>query len=253
MHFISLLFVLLSSTVHHSGTSAKTQKILFVVSNVSYYGDSDIPSSNHFGELVIPYDILSQSGFDIDFVSPEGGAVPLGYINTSDSLIRQYIYDCDFMQQLSLTLKPSQVQGSQYSAIYYCGGGAAMFGIADNVDIQKIAMEIYGKNHGVISALCHGSIGIANLQNDDGSYLVAGKSISGFPDMFENSEAEYFKEFEFTVEGLLNKRNAHFTFSNQGWDGYYQVDGRLITGQDPSAAEHVAHQIINTLKPTSKD
>ena len=122
-----------------------------------------------------------------------------------------------------------------------------MFGIVDNERIQSIAMSIYESN-GVISTICHGSIGISNLKTKDGKYLVEGKKINGFPDQFENKEAAYFQEFEYSVEGLLKKRGAKFSYSQEGWDGYYIQDGRIITGQDPSSAESVANSIIKTLQ-----
>ncbi len=38
-------------------------KILFVVSNQDYYGTTDIRTANHFGEIVVPYDVFTKSGF----------------------------------------------------------------------------------------------------------------------------------------------------------------------------------------------
>lgn len=251
-----LLYLLLLSFVLF-GDKAQTQdpptgKILFVVSNADHYGDSDISASNHFAELVYPYHVLKDAGYEVDIVSPEGGAVPLGYFDTSDKVIKQYLYDCQFMSKLNETLNPTLINPNDYLAIYYGGGGAAMFGVADNKEIQLIAMQIYEQQGGIISAVCHGSIGIANLKERNGKYLVAGKSINGFPDIFENKTRAYFKEFDHSVEALLKLRGANFKYSEEGWDGYYQIDGRIITGQDPSSAAKVAELIINQLKTKNK-
>ena len=251
MHLLYLLFfsfIVLGENVQHAAAESDQDRILFVVSNADYYGESDITTANHFTELVIPYDVLSKAGYAIDFVSPQGGAVPIGYINASDTMIKQYLYDCSFMEKLAQTKQPDAIDAALYQAIYYGGGGAAMFGVAENKAIQNIAMQIYGQNQGVISALCHGSIGIANLKNEDGSYFVAGKVVNGFPDKFENKDARYFEEFDHSVETLLQKRGAQFNYSEEGWDSYFRVDGRLITGQDPSSAKKVAQEIILALK-----
>lgn len=244
--FFSFLF--LGDLPQSTPTDSGKDKILFVVSNADHYGVSNIPASNHFAEIVYPYDVLKEAGYIIDFVSPEGGAVPLGYFDTSEPIIRKYIYDCEFMSLLANTYKPEDIDPLEYKVIYFGGGGAAMFGVADNHVIQGIATTIYEENQGIVSSVCHGSIGLANLQLNDGRFLVAGKKINGFPDIFENQDARYFKEFEYTVEGLLKLRGADFIYSEEGWDGFYQIDDRIITGQDPSSAKKVAETIINKLK-----
>ena len=44
-------------------------RILFVTSNQEYYGTTSISASNHFEEIVVPYDLFVKAGFVIDFVS----------------------------------------------------------------------------------------------------------------------------------------------------------------------------------------
>ncbi len=253
LYVLLFSFLVLGDNIQHNSIETINGKILFVVSNADHYGDTAIPTANHFSELVFPYDELTNAGYQVDFVSPNGGAVPLGYFDTSDKLIQHYLYDCDFMMKLKKTHLPENINPNDYKAIYYGGGGAAMFGVVDNEAIQAIAIHIYEKNQGVISAVCHGSLGIANLKKSNGEYLVKGKKVNGFPDKFEKKEAKYFQAFDHSVEELLKKRGAEFRYSEEGWDGYFQVDGRLITGQDPSAARKVATMIIETLTEKNKN
>ncbi|MEL6988755.1 MAG: type 1 glutamine amidotransferase domain-containing protein, partial [Bacteroidota bacterium] len=175
LYLILFSYIILGDQIQEPN-NLEASKVLFVVSNAHYYGSSEIPASNHFAEIALPYDVFIQEGFEVDLVSPEGGAIPIGYINTSDSIIKQYLYDCEFMQKLQSTLKPNEVRPSQYQAIFYGGGGASMFGVANNEAIQSIAMHIYENNQGVVSAVCHGSIGIANLKKADGASLFSNKS-----------------------------------------------------------------------------
>jgi len=226
----------------------QNNRVLFIVSNAHYYGDSDIGASNHFSEIVQAYEVFKEAGFAIDFVSPEGGAIPIGYISTSDSLQKKYLYDNAFMDALETTQKPNAIKASDYKAVYYGGGGAAMFGVAENEALQHIVMELYEQHGGIVSAICHGTAGIVNLKTQDGAYVYAGKKVNGFPDAFENMEAEYYKTFPFSIQQTILERGGDFQFSEEGWDGFYQVDGRLITGQDPSAAAMVAQKTIETLQ-----
>jgi putative intracellular protease/amidase len=180
-------------------------------------------------------------------VSPEGGAIPIGYLNTSDTIQKHYLYSSSFMHMLKNTLKPETINPTDYKAVYYVGGGAAMFGVPENNSIQKISMDIYN-NNGIVSALCHGTAGIVNLKTKEGNYLYQGKQVNGFPDVFENKEANYYKTFPFSIEEIITERGGNFSYSQNGWDNFYKVDDRLITGQDPTAAASVAKEVIKTLK-----
>ena len=246
-----LLLVSIATSAQTKSTENenRSQKILIVLSNAGHYGTSDIKTANHFAETVVPYHEFISAGYEVDLVSPKGGRVPIGYINTSDPLIAQYIHDHDFMDKIKDTHEPSEIEASAYQAIFYSGGGAAMFGVPEDVAIQKIAMEIYEQNQGVVSAICHGTAGIVNLKTSDGSYLVKNKKVNGFPDLFENKEAEYYKQFPFSIQESIKEKGGDFVFSEEGWDGHYVVDGRLVTGQDPASGKVLAHKIIDILKP----
>jgi len=226
-------------------------KILFVTSNQDFYGNTKIPTANHFEEIVVPYDIFTKAGYTVDFISPNGGAIPIGYINTSNNLQKKYLYDGWFMDKLERTKKPAEIIAEDYSAIFYSGGGAAMYGVADDLTIQKIAKNIYCKN-GIIAAICHGTAGIINLKDEKKNSLYAGKKITGYPDLFENKEAEYYKAFPFSIDKEITRNVGKFVYSDQGGDAFYIVDGRFVTGQDPSSGVNVANEVIKILETNSK-
>ena len=247
MKFNLIILLAIVDACSYTHVSTSKDKILFVVSNAYYYGQSDINTANHFAEIVFAYNEFQKAGYAVDFVSPEGGMVPIGYIY-SDSLLQKYLYDEGFMNQLETTLKPSDISPGDYLAIFYAGGGSAMFQVPTNESIQQIALSIYNRTNGVISAVCHGTAGIANIKKADGSFLVAGKKVNGFPDAFENKEAAYFQEFPFSIEEQIQRNGGIFNYSTQGWDGYLEVDGKLITGQDPSSSALVAKAVIKQLQ-----
>lgn len=243
----SLMLVFLLTLLHLQAQN----RILFVTSNQDYYGNTKINTSNHFEEIVVPYDIFTKSGYIVDFVSPKGGAVPVGYINTSDSLQKQYLYDGWFMDKLEHTMNPAEIMAENYDAIFYSGGGAAMYGVPEDENIQKIAIGIYNRN-GVISTICHGTAGIAFLKNENGKPLYAGKKITGYPDHLEKKEMEYYKAFPFSIDQAIKNNEGKFVYSEKGNDGFYIVDGRFVTGQDPSSAANVAREVVTLLKKNFK-
>lgn len=243
--FVLILIFLSFKTIHAQN------KILFVTSNQDFYGNTKIPASNHFEEIVVPYDVFTKAGYQVDFISPKGGAIPIGYINSSDILQKKYLYDAWFMDKLEHTKKPTEIVVDNYVAIFYSGGGAAMFGVAEDKNIQKIARTIYNKN-GVVSAICHGTAGIAYLKDENGKSLYAGKKITGYPDKFESTEMEYYKTFPFSIHKAFKKNKGNFVYSDKSGDGFYIVDGRFVTGQDPSSASKVANEVVKILKANFK-
>jgi putative intracellular protease/amidase len=227
--------------------ASKAKKILFVTSNQHTYGNTRLNTANHFEEIAVAYDIFIKNGYVVDFVSPSGGAIPLGYIQTSSSIQKEHLYNPAFMSLLKNTLKPEQVDAGDYKAVYYSGGGAAMFGVAENKGIQEIAGRIY-EGGGVISAVCHGTAGIAHLKGRDGKPIFAGKKVTGFPDIFEDTKAEYYKTFPFSIDKEISKNGGNFVYSTKFGDNFHIADGNLITGQDPSATASVARKVVETIQ-----
>lgn len=226
-------------------------KILIIVSNADSYGDSDIGASNHFAEIVLAYDEFEMAGYSIDFVSPKGGKAPVGYLDTTSTTQNRYLNNAEFMDRLKKTKSPKEINTSDYIAVYYSGGGAAMFGVPENKDIQNIAMAVYEENNGIVSAICHGSAGLVNLKTKDGKFFVAGKKVNGYPDLFESIDDPYYATFPFSIEQKLKENGGDFKYSEEGWDDFSIADGRLITGQDPTASRSVAKKIIEKLKSKS--
>ncbi len=263
--------ILLLATVCFVGCSEKNQKtqetasqkeeksvakesrnqVLFVVSNAHYYGKSEIESTNHFPEIILAHNEFKKAGYKVDFVSPKGGAIPIGYIRSSDSLIKDYLYDATFMDELEHTQKPTDIAPENYQAIYYPGGGSAMFTVPENQAIQEITAQIYERQGGIVATVCHGTAGIVDIKLSDGSYLVAGKEVNGFPDLFENKKAPYYQQFPFSIQEAIAAHGGIFRYSEEGWDGFMVADGRLVTGQDPTGADKVAQKVVALL--TNKD
>ncbi|PRX54628.1 type 1 glutamine amidotransferase domain-containing protein [Flagellimonas meridianipacifica] len=248
--FLCLFSGMFAQTLPEKTASIGQSKgsILFIMSNAKTYGDSDIETGTSFAEIVYAYDVFAKHQYAVDFVTPHGGPIHLGhYYKAKDTLQYRYYHDSNFMARINSTLKPSEIIPSNYDAVYYVGGGAAMYQVPENEAIQKIVMTLYEKQNGIVSAVCHGTAGIVNLKTKDGEYLVNNKRINGFPDAFEKMERPYYKEFPFSIEKKINEHGGHFAYSANGWDGYTIVDDRIITGQDPTASASVARQVIKAL------
>lgn len=238
---------IISKTATKTEDSESGLKVLFIVSNAQFYGQSDIPTGNSFSEIVNAYDTFVNAGFNVDFVSPEGGAISLAYINTSEEKMRNYLYNEDFMYALANTKLPNEINPTEYKAVQYIGGGSAMFEVPENKEIQKIVMTIYEEQKGIISSVCHGTAGIVHLKTNDGQFLVNGKRISGYPDAYENKTKPYFETFPFLITETIEKRGGIFKYSPRG-ESHVEVDGRIVTGQNFKSSVGVCEKVIELIQ-----
>jgi len=241
---------ILSKSAIRTKSQANAERVLFIVSNAHFHGDSKLPAGVSFSEIVKAYDAFKLAGYTVDMVSPKGGAIPLSYINTSETIHKKYLYNSDFMYALAHTKSPAQVNSKDYRAVHYIGGSNAMYGVADNKAIQDIVMSVYEDHNGIISSVCHGTAGIVNLKTKSGEYLVTGKKVSGYPDSFENQSKAYFKQFPFLIQQTIEQRGGTFIHAERN-QAHVEVDGRIVTGQNHLSSRLVAEQIISMLKTQS--
>ncbi|WP_316822582.1 nuclear transport factor 2 family protein [Pedobacter gandavensis] len=237
---------IISKSASSLNTNKSGRNILFIVSNAHYYGNSNLVTGNSFSEIVNAYHTFKTAGYTVDFVSPKGGSIPLAYINTSDTLQKQYLFDPDFMYAMKNTRKPEEIDSKNYKVVHYIGGGAAMYDVPENKEIQTIALKVYEENKGIISSVCHGTAGIVNLKTTDGHYLVAGKKISGYPDSYEKQDGDYFKHFPFLIQKTIEERGGIFKFSAPNVS-HVETDGRIVTGQNFQSSSGVALKIIEII------
>lgn len=221
------------------------RKIAMVVSNADRYPGTTINAGNNFPELAYAFDAMTRAGYAVDFVSPNGGAVALEAISSSDALQKRHLYDSDFMWALAHTRAVSDTKAGDYAAVLFAGGGAAILGVPDDRAVQALAMDIYQQG-GVIAAICQGTEGISKLKNPDGSYLISGKVLTSFPDQFLNTSSPVFKAYPFSVEGSIRQRGARFTHGANG-TSHIEVDGRLVTGMNWESSGAVAREVIRLL------
>ena len=221
-------------------------RILFILASSKVHGNSTIPASISFGEVVNAWDIFHAAGYAMDFVSPDGGDPPILDAYVSDD-VEARLQDDRIMGGLRNTLTPAQIDARRYRAVYYVGGSNAMYGVAENPMLQDIAMQVYERNGGVVSAVCHGTAGIVNLKLANGQALVSGKRISGYPEEDEDQDAAYFKEFPFLIRKTVESRGGLFSAINSD-DPYIAVDGRVVTGQNYASAKPVAEAVVEVLR-----
>jgi putative intracellular protease/amidase len=146
--------------------------------------------------------------------------------------------------KLRNSLRPDQVDASRYAAIHFVGGHGVMWDFPGKQALASIAARIYERG-GVVAAVCHGPAGLVDIKLTDGSYLVKGKKVAAFTND-EEKAVGLTKVVPFLLADRLQERGArHVPAAN--WAENVQVDGRLITGQNPQSASELGKRLAEAV------
>jgi putative intracellular protease/amidase len=127
------------------------------------------------------------------------------------------------------------------------GGQAPMFSFRDDSDLKRAIAHFYEVERPT-AAYCHGTAALVDVKLSDGSYLVAGKTVTGFA----NVEEDYGDAFvgqrimPWRVEDALRERGANYVQAGL-FKAFVVRDGRLITGQQQYSSRKVAQAVIEAM------
>ncbi|MGV9722422.1 type 1 glutamine amidotransferase domain-containing protein [Nocardia beijingensis] len=226
-----------------------TKRVLHVVTNVGHYDDPSHATGLWLSELTHAWHVFDEAGFEQTLVSPAGGPSPLEpralKFPSYDKTAKAWRADPAKMELLATTKSPEQIDSADFDAIYFTGGHAVMYDFPDSEGLQRITREIYERG-GVVSSVCHGYCGLLNTRLSDGSYLIAGKHMTGFA-WLEEVLARVDKLVPYNAEERAQERGALYEKAKLPFVSYTVVDGNLVTGQNPGSAKATARKVVETL------
>ncbi|BBN47591.1 type 1 glutamine amidotransferase domain-containing protein [Mycobacterium avium subsp. hominissuis] len=183
-------------------------------------------------------------------VSPSGGKVPLEpralKFPNYDKTAKAWRADPGKMALLENTRSPDEIDSADYDAIYFTGGHAVMYDFPDSIGLQRITREIYERGD-ILASVCHGYCGLLNTTLSDGSYLIAGKKMTGFS-WREEVLARVDKLVPYNAEQRAKDRGALYEKAKLPFISYAVVDGNLVTGQNPASAKETAKKLASLLR-----
>lgn len=222
-------------------------KILIVETNVDKYEKHDIKTGLWFGEMTHFYEDVTAAGYEVDFVSPKGGAVPLdpNSLKRLKDTDKEFLNNKEFVgRALENTLRPDQVNPEDYDAIYYTGGHGVLWDFPENEELAKIAAEIY-KDGGFVTGVCHGVVGLLNIKDESGKFLIDGKKVTGFTNTEEVLSGKS-RKVPFSTEDALKDRGGKYE-KRRFFSSFAVSDERVITGQNPWSPKAVAELLIKEM------
>jgi putative intracellular protease/amidase len=223
-------------------------KVLFIISS------SD--TAFWLSEVTHPYWHLTERGVEIDFASPNGGKVVFDrysdpYFEKSmepeDLVSKGFLSDKKATEKLETTLKLKNVDLSAYDAIHVAGGRGATFDLFPNEDVAK-ALEYFWAKDKVVGAICHGAVALGNIPD-----RIRGRQVTGFMLEADKQLQEMFGSgfiIPHYPQTVLEETGALYT-SDKAYSPKVVIDGKLITGQDQSAASEYALALLHLMTGNS--
>jgi len=223
-------------------------KILMVLTSHDQLGNTGKKTGFWLEEFAAPYYVLKDAGAAITLASPKGGQPPLDpksdLPESLTELTKRFRKDKAAQAELANTKKLSDVSADDFDAVFYPGGHGPMWDMPDN-KISIALIEAFVKADKPIGAVCHAPAAIVNVHGKDGEYLVKSKHVTGFT----NAEEEVVglsNVVPFLLEDRLKERGGLYS-KGADWAPYVQVDGKLVTGQNPASSRPAAQELLKLL------
>ena len=236
--------------------SSRPKKVLIVVANPATSTTLGWPAGFWGAELTHPYYELTQRGVAVTIASPDGGMVEMDALSdprddsrwSADDLITMgFLNTPELVALLQDTPKLADLDLGEYDAIMVAGGQAPMFSFRGNEQVHD-ALRRFCESEKPTCVYCHGTAALVDLRLSDGTYLVDGRTVTGFANVEEDFSDEFVgqKVMPFRVEDELKQRGANYVQAGL-FKAFAVRDGRLITGQQQYSARKVAEMLIEAL------
>jgi putative intracellular protease/amidase len=223
--------------------------VLIVLTSHDQLGDTGKKTGFWLEEFATPYYVLSDAGAAITLASPKGGQPPLDpksdLPENLTELTKRFRTDNAAQALLANTKKLADVSVDDFDAVFYPGGHGPMWDMPDNA--TSIALiEAFVKADKPVAAVCHAPAALVNVRGKDGGYLVKGKRVTGFTNA-EEGVVGLSAVVPFLLEDRLKERGGLYS-AGANWAPYVQVDGKLVTGQNPASSGPVAKELLKLLR-----
>ncbi|MBV8277693.1 MAG: DJ-1/PfpI family protein [Verrucomicrobia bacterium] len=219
-------------------------KILVVTtSNSVFQGENPHPTGVWLSEFTEPYMEFLAKGVEMVVASPKGGQMPIDpRTNPTPEQQKEW---APALKAAASTVKLSQVSSKDFDAIFLPGGHGPMFDLPDNPELGRL-LEAFFAEGKIISAVCHGPVGLVGPKRKNGDPLVKGVTLTSYT-YGEEVAAKLDKEVPFIVENRLKELGASFIAREVKAD-HVERDVQFITGQNPNSSASLARSVVAALE-----
>jgi putative intracellular protease/amidase len=223
-------------------------KILMVLTSHDRLGDTGLKTGFWLEEFVAPYYVFKDQNFEITLASPKGGQPPLDPKSDEPDFqtdaTERFRLDKESQQLLASTQRLDSLNPSDYDGIFYPGGHGPLWDLAE--DEHSISLiESFFRDGKPMALVCHAPGVLRHTKGAENTPLVKGKRVTGFSNSEEDA-VELTEVVPFLVEDML-KSNEGLYNKGADWESHVEIDGNLVTGQNPASSEAAADAMVKLL------
>lgn len=225
------------------------KKILMVLTSHEDMIGTNSKTGLWIGEFTDPYYVFKDKGYTIVLASPEGGNPPIDPMSKLTEHItasnKRFMNDDFTKHALKHTLKLSDINASEFDAMFIPGGHGPMFDLAENTWSGQLILSFLSQKKPV-AAVCHGPAALikaAEMQPE----ILKGKKVTGFSNA-EETLVMRTGNMPYSLEDKLKALGADYRKAMVPFVSHVEVDGFLITGQNPLSANLTAKALIDMLE-----
>ena len=225
------------------------KKILMIVTSHKEMENTDSTTGLWIGEFTDPYYEFKDKNYEVTIASPKGGKPPIDPLSELTENItpsnRRFQDDKAAQLKLKTTVKLSDVNVSNFDALFFPGGHGPMWDLASNAESGNLILDFLS-NSKPVAAVCHGPAALIKAAELKPG-LLSGKKITGFSNAEETLAARS-NNIPYKLEDRLKELGAEYNSGAIPYTSHTEEDGLLITGQNPLSAGPAAKALINKLE-----
>ncbi|WP_248896831.1 type 1 glutamine amidotransferase domain-containing protein [Haloplanus halobius] len=220
---------------------------LFVVSEEGYWGE----------ECIEPLTTLDAVDVDVTVATPTGGKPVIDErsidpANVGEELATQVeeVHETD--PRLADPELLTEVDAADHDAVVFPGGHGTEWDINQDRHARALLRDAVEREDTKALVVCHAVGILAFTRDSDGGFLVAGRSVTGFPNAWEEGivdEQDLMpdgRKLPYWVEDEVIAAGANWD-AELGADVSVTVDGDLITARGPASSSAAARTLLAEL------
>lgn len=220
---------------------------LFIVTEEGYWGE----------ECIEPLTTLDDAGVTVTVATPTGEQPVIDDRSIDPDEVGSEYADhlCDIHENDPRLNNPetlASVDAANYDAVVFPGGHGTEFDITHDQHARRALRTAVEDDHGVALVVCHAVGILAFTRGSDGSMLVAGRNVTGFPNEWEEGIVDDDdcmpdgRKLPYWVEDEVRAAGAEWDAELDA-DTSVTVDGNLITGRGPGSSSEAAKTLLDRL------
>ncbi|ADE04357.1 type 1 glutamine amidotransferase domain-containing protein [Haloferax volcanii] len=220
---------------------------LFIVSEDGYWGE----------ECIEPLTTLTDAGVDVTVATPTGG-VPVVDERSVDpeevgeELAERVVEVHENDERLQSPKPIAQVDADEYDAVVFPGGHGTAWDVNQDRHARQALLQAVAGDDSKALVVCH-AVGILGFTREaDGSFLVEGREVTGFPNEWEEGIVDDDdlmpdgRKLPYWVEDEVKAVGGVWDAELDS-DTSVTVDGDLITARGPGSSAAAAQTLLDEL------